>query len=276
MNIANGGMKAFQAEKGLRSAEFHNHQVYALYRLYNLLDDPPQTAVRSVLRRILTFRQCAIPRGPEPLVLPVLAHESFQSAVEQWMSEIIISSKDYMIPFHLPHKKSVAGKHRSLRDVIYNNIAVVEQWQWDFPPPCNCAELRLRHPHAHIVDGHIASPLSQFSFSKRLCRLLQYSMDAQLFPNLYHYLNTSWPFNVGCFITTFLLLHLRIGKPLSFVKQEWSQHKHAAFTRLKYKDAVFIKNSLQDLFYTRTRPCNHSWTCILSTICLADLHEDFW
>ena len=70
MNIANGGMKAFQAEKGLRSAEFHNHQVYALYRLYNLLDDPPQTAVRSVLRRILTFRQCAIPRGPEPLVLP--------------------------------------------------------------------------------------------------------------------------------------------------------------------------------------------------------------
>ena len=89
----------------------------------------------------------------------------------------VINSKDYMIPFHLPHKKCVAGKHRSLRDVIYNNIAVVEQWHWDVPPPCNCAELRLRHPHAHVVDGHIASPLSQFSFSKRLRRLLQYSMD---------------------------------------------------------------------------------------------------
>ena len=164
MNIANGGMKAFQAEKRLRSAEFHNHQVYALYRLCNLLDDLPQTAVRSVLRRILTIRQCAIPRGPKPLVLPLLAHEPFQSAVEQWMSEIIINSKDYMIPFHLPHKKCVAGKHRSLRDVIYNNIAVVEQWQWDSPPPCNCAEFRLRHPHAHIVDGHIASPLVSIQF----------------------------------------------------------------------------------------------------------------
>ena len=32
------------------------------------------------------------------------------------------------------------------------------------------------------------------------------------------------------------------------MKQELSQHTHAAFTRLKYKDAVFIKNSLQDLF----------------------------
>ena len=186
LNIANGGVKAFQAEKRLRSAEFHNHQVYALYRLCNLLDDPPQTAVRSVLRRILTFRQCAIPRGPKPLVLPLLAHETFQNAVEQWMSEIIVNSKDYMIPFHLPHKKCVAGKHRSLRDVIYNNIAVVDKWQWDLPPPCNCAQLRLRHPHAHTVDGHIASPLSQFSFPKRLCRILQYSMDSQLFPNLYH------------------------------------------------------------------------------------------
>ena len=69
MNIANRGMKAFQTEKRLRSAEFHNHQVYARYRMCNLLDDPPQTFVRSVLRRILTCRQCAIPRGPKPLVL---------------------------------------------------------------------------------------------------------------------------------------------------------------------------------------------------------------
>ena len=148
----------------------------------NLLDDPPQTAVRSVLRRILTFRQCAIPRGPKPLVLPLLAHDSFQVAVERWISDIIINSKEYMILFHLPHKKCVAGKHRSLRDVIYNNIALAEQWMWDSPSPCNCQVLRLQHPDIHSVDGHIASPLSQFSFSKRLRRLLQYSMDSQLFP----------------------------------------------------------------------------------------------
>ena len=77
INLANGGMKAFQTEKRLRSAEFHHQQAYALYRLCNLLDDPPQTAVRSIIRRILQFRQCAIPRSPRPLVLPLLARQPF-------------------------------------------------------------------------------------------------------------------------------------------------------------------------------------------------------
>ena len=110
MTIANGGMKAFQTAKRLQSAEFHHHQIYALYRLCNLLDDPPQAAVRAVLRRILSFRQCAFPRSPRPLVLRLLAHDSFQSAVEQWISGIIVATKDYMIPFHLSHKNCVAGK----------------------------------------------------------------------------------------------------------------------------------------------------------------------
>ena len=247
MNIANRGMKAFQAEKRLRSAEFHNHQIYALYRLCNLLDDPPQTAVRAVLRRILTFRQCAIPKGPKPLVLPLLAHESFQCNVEQWISNIIIDSKDYMIPFHLPHKKCVAGKHRSLRDIVYNNIAIVEHWHWDIPPSCNCAKLRLQHPQAQVIDGHIASPLSLFSFSKRLRRLLQYSMDSQLFPNFHCYLNISWP-KVQRWLFHHNVFTISFQDWEAFVQQEWSYHKHAVFTRLKYKDAAFIKHSLQDLF----------------------------
>ena len=79
INLANGGMKAYQTEKRLRSAEFHHHQVYALYRLCNLLDDPPQTAVRAILRRILQLRQCAIPRSPRALVLPLLAHQHIKA-----------------------------------------------------------------------------------------------------------------------------------------------------------------------------------------------------
>ena len=136
INLANGGMKALQTEKRLRSAEFHHQQAYALYRLCNLLDDPPQTAVRSIIRRILQFRQCAIPRSPRPLVLPLLANQPFQQSIEQWIVDIINVSEDYMIPFHLPHKKCVAGKHPSLRDVIYNNISMAESWTWDSPPCC--------------------------------------------------------------------------------------------------------------------------------------------
>ena len=93
INLANGGMKAFQTEKRLRSSEFHHHQVYALYRLCNLLDDPPQTAVRAILRRILQFRQCTIPRSPRPIVLPLLAHQPYQRAVERWVADIISNTK---------------------------------------------------------------------------------------------------------------------------------------------------------------------------------------
>ncbi|OLP97238.1 hypothetical protein AK812_SmicGene20478 [Symbiodinium microadriaticum] len=77
-----------------------------------------------------------------------------------------------------------------------------------------------RAPETGVIDGHIASPLSLFSFSKRLRRLLQYSM-------VFTVSFQDWE---------------------AFVQQEWSHHKHAVFTRLKYKDAAFIKHSLQDLF----------------------------
>ena len=71
-------------------------------------------------------------------------HISLIRAIEQWIAGIISTAKDsdYMIPFHLPHKKCVAGKHRSLRDVIYNNISMAESWTWDSPPCCNCSLLR--------------------------------------------------------------------------------------------------------------------------------------
>ena len=105
---------------------------------------------------------------PRPLVLPLLAHRPYQRAVERWVADIISNSKDDMVPFHLPHKKCVAGKHRSLRDVIYNNISMAESWSWESPPSCNCSQLRQRHPFAKFVDGHLASPLSLMSFSGRL------------------------------------------------------------------------------------------------------------
>ena len=247
INLANGGMKAFQTEKRLRSAEYHHEQVYAPYRLWNLLDDPPQTAVRSTLRRVLQFRQCAVPRSPRPPVLPLLAHQSFPRAIEQWIAGIISTAKDYMIPFHLPHKKSVAGKHRSLRGVIYNNISMAESWTWESPPYCNCSLLRQQHPHAKFIDGHLASPLSMMSFFRRLQHLLQCSMDSQLFPNLQHYLSSTWPVvdrwlrHRNVFTVDFEQWH-------QFVLQEWPQHKSESFHRLKYKDETFRKESLRGLF----------------------------
>ena len=67
----------------------------------------------------LDFGNVQFLRAPDHWYYLLLAHDSFQKSDELWVSGVI-DSKDYMIPFHLPHKKCVAGKHRSLRDVIYN------------------------------------------------------------------------------------------------------------------------------------------------------------
>ena len=152
-----------------------------------------------------------------------------------------------MIPFHLPHKKCLAGKHRSLRDVIYNNISMAESWTWDLPPCCNCSLLRQQHPRAKFIHGHLASPLAMMSFSKRHQHLLQYSMDSQLFPNLQYYLSITrpvvdrWLRHHNVFTVDFEQWH-------QFVLQEWLQHTSASFHRLKYKDATFLKQSLRGLF----------------------------
>ena len=151
-----------------------------------------------------------------------------------------------MIPFHLPHKKCVAGKHRSIRDAIYNNISMAESWSWE-TPPSNCSQLRQQHPHVKFIDGHLASPLSMMSFSRRLQHLLQYSMDSQLFPNLHHYLSSTWPV-VDRWLRHQYVFTVDYEQWRRFVLQEWPQHKSESFHRLKYKDATFIKESLGGRF----------------------------
>ena len=56
VQLARGGMRTFEAEKTLRSAQFHSQHFYALLRMTMLLDDLPRTRVRAILKRNLKFR----------------------------------------------------------------------------------------------------------------------------------------------------------------------------------------------------------------------------
>ena len=134
---------------------------------------------------------------------------------------------------------------------------MAESWSWGSPPECNCEVLRQQHPHAHFVDGHLASPLSSLTFSSRLKRLLPYSMDSQLHPYLHRYIHSAWP-AVDRWLRPHNVFTVAPEDWHRFVQQEWSQHKAAVFTRLKSKDAVFIKNSLAGLFsYGRDHAITH-------------------
>ena len=75
--------------------------------------------------------------------------------------------------------------------------------------------------------------------SQRLQRLLLYSMDFQLFPNLYHYIRSTWPV-VDRWLRHHNALTVIPSDWQYFVQQQWLQHKAVSFNRLKYNGAVFI------------------------------------
>ena len=104
VQLARGGMQTFEAEKTLRSAQFHSQHIYALLRMTMLLNDPPRTRVRAILRRVLKFRDCPAPPSTKPLILPMLGHRRFKKELQRWMVQRIQDHKPYLVPFHLPSK----------------------------------------------------------------------------------------------------------------------------------------------------------------------------
>ena len=73
--ISQGGLRVFDAERLLRSAQVSDLQCYALFRMSGFLDDPPRSAVKCTLKRCLRFRNLPIPRSAQPLCIPFLAFD---------------------------------------------------------------------------------------------------------------------------------------------------------------------------------------------------------
>ena len=107
--ISQGGLRAFDAERLLRSAQVSGLQCYALFRMSGFLDDPPRSAVKSTLKRRLRFRNLPIPRSAQPLCIPFLAHPTFAANVRTWIRGHIIRYKYFLVPFHLPQYNCYFG-----------------------------------------------------------------------------------------------------------------------------------------------------------------------
>ena len=126
--------------------KFHSQHIYALLRMTMLLDDPPRTRVRAILKRILKFRDCPEAPYTKPLILPMLGHHKFKKELQRWMVQRIQEHKPFLVPFHLPSKSVIVGKLPSIRDIVYNHLSVIQQWQWEQEPPCRCREHLHQHP----------------------------------------------------------------------------------------------------------------------------------
>ena len=161
VTLSQGGKQAFDMETYLRSAQFSTLQtlhVYGRLRMCNLLDDPPRTAVKAALKRVLGARKTPVPRPARPLCLPPLAHPSFKRSVQSWITRLTKKYADFLTPFHLPCKSVVAGSHPSFKSVLYIDIATAGSWNWDNAPARKCAKRKPKHPNLECTDGHLARP----------------------------------------------------------------------------------------------------------------------
>ena len=247
MSIAHGGMQSFQAEKRLRSAQFQDLHVYALLRSTMLLDDPPRTRVRSVLKRILQFRDKPFPKPGKPVVLPLLGSDRFKQKVQQWMNQQIQDHKEFIIPFHLPSKSVVAGKFPSLRTRLYDHLHNIQQWDWDIQPECLCDTHLQQHPHLQTVDGHVASPASLLNLSRRMRMILQHSADAQVYPSMVQCIQESWHhiFKWSKYIG---LNNVTFESWEDFIKAQWSDHVRATWTSIDDRNIRFLKQVMAPFF----------------------------
>ena len=72
-------------------------------------------------------------------------------------------------------------------------------------------------------------------------------MDSQLLPNLFHYIQSTWP-AVDRGPRQHNVFTVTPQNWRYLVQLGWSRHKAAAFTRLQCKDTAFIKKSFAGLF----------------------------
>ena len=165
--ISSDTKQEYDASRELRSGKHDNETVTLLYRLANHMEQPWRSKARARLRRVLKFRNATVPKFNLPLKIPFLAHETFKSNVQQWISRLIRRHRHTLIPYHLPTKTIQELPHPSLSKALWNHMRKVttqgRNWK---PEPCKCRELLLEHPRAEQHQGHIATGLETLDFSK--------------------------------------------------------------------------------------------------------------
>ena len=119
--LADNSSKSFRMARSLRSAQYSSHQLFALYRVANIMEDPPRPKARGLLKSAIKFKGAMLPPNAEALIIPVLAHKAFSSQARSWLRRIVIERKDFLTPFHLLVCSVVSGSFPRMEDKLYGS-----------------------------------------------------------------------------------------------------------------------------------------------------------
>ena len=225
--LAERSLASFDMQRALRSSAYSLQRVYALYRLAHNLDEPPRSAVHSLITKILVFKGGVKPPRAKPMQLPMLSHSSFRSAVKKWLKSQVVSRRDSLIPFHLPPCDVVPAA-------------------WNEPPSCNCQEFIQKHPDLEVVthpdDGqpHVASPLNKLNVSRRLKFWMGVSAKTQVYPSFQQYCEKSWT-ELSRWASRHFVSGINKAAWIKFLEEQWRLHVPGTTLPLSMTDIKYVR-----------------------------------
>ena len=268
--LAEKSLASFNMQRRLRSCSYSLPHIYALLRLSNNLEEPPKSLAQSILSRLLSKDT-----ESETHQDTSLSHNDFRNATKKWLTSKIIPVKDFLIPFHLPPCHVVSAAHSSLGTILTNHHAMMAQFSWDTPPPCNCSFFRQKHSNIggvdHPDDGqwHVASPLDALNVSKRLRFFLGTSAKTQVYPALSSYIDETWA-EVQRWAQRHFVPNVTYQDRETFIRSQWSQHTIAhLFLSMTSSTSSLLSPDMLCKVGTMLRPPAH----LLSLVLLEDFEE---
>ena len=186
--LAENSKRSFEACRYLRSGAVLDAEIYAIYRLTNVIEQPQRSKLQGLFHKVMQFRNMTRPRSSQPIRLPFLAHPEYRSRMAAWLRKFVLEHKEIAVPFHLPSAKVQEAANPSLSTALWNWRQAAEHWtpQTDFRDlSCSCDSMLKKHPLLETLDGHIASGIEQLTFtSTRLQALYQWAnAQATFYPH---------------------------------------------------------------------------------------------
>ena len=256
--LAERSLASVDMQRALRSSAYSLQHVYALYRLAHNLDEPPRSAVHSLLTKILVFKGGVKPPRAKPMQLPMLSHSSFRSAVKKWLKSQVVSRRDFLIPFHLPPCDVVPAAHLSLGKMLINHHGKMAEFDWNVPPSCSCQEFIQEHPDLEVVthpdDGqpHVASPLNKLSVSRRLKFWMGVSAKTQVYPSFQQYCEKSWT-ELSRWASRHFVSGIDKRMWICFLEAQWRLHVPGTKLPLSMTDIKYVRELTKDDFVIQGR-----------------------
>eukprot|EP00439_Symbiodinium_sp_Y106_P077706 s915_g16.t1 len=241
-DLASLTVTSFEAAKIVRSDRVSALELYALFRMAKIMEQPYRSRVVQLLKSALKFRNCTVPRHNSSVTIPVLSHPSFPSQVSSFLSHIIQQFKPILVPFHLPPRTPRECAPRSLGSILYNHF----DWEKKLAEipieqlPCKCKQFERQHPK-DMVDGHVATGLENMSFQDPVLRELAYANSKSLvFLSRSEYVKqASLAFKKWC-KTHFVPLEM-LSSWTQFIHQQWNIHLRHLRHRPKFHETHVLK-----------------------------------